>query len=246
MLKTCLRWIVTAVAMSVLAAGAYASSITIFNTGVDGSGAPQPDGTVGDLHYALSYLGSSYVPGSTTGSPIETIVRTDGTTFPLDVYTAFAGDTQSAWIGPNNLGANNNYDFNGPAGYYDYRTIFDLSGLNPATAQLMITWAMDNVGVDVLLNNVSLGQAYPPSGTQGFFGTPPSFSVTSGFVQGLNTLDFIVYNVPDNNSDNPVALRIEVSGTASLLDSAVPEPLSLGLMGSGLVALGILFRRRGA
>ena len=65
----------------------------VFNTGVNGSGAPLTDGTVGDPHYTLIAVPD----GSTT----DIRVRTSAGGPP--VTNAWLGDDSiSAWIGPNN------------------------------------------------------------------------------------------------------------------------------------------------
>jgi hypothetical protein len=172
--------------------------IPIFNTGVDGSGTVLPDGTLGDPHYTLMTVPS----GSTA---IQ--VRTSAGGFPIGPW--IGDDSLSAWIRPNNPGSND------PGGTFDYQTTFDLTGLNPATAVLIGQWATDNQGSAILINGVSTGQT-----AAGFTGWS-SFTLSSGFIAGVNTLDFIVYNVPQDTG-NPTGLRVEMSGTA-----AVPEPSSL-------------------
>jgi hypothetical protein len=77
-------------------------------------------------------------------------------------------------------------------------------------------------------------------GHAGFTGWS-SFTLSGGFIAGVNTLDFIVYNVPQD-SGNPTGLRVEMSGTADP-NSQVPEPVSFVLLGTGLVAFGMLRRR---
>jgi hypothetical protein len=58
--------------------------------------------------------------------------------------------------------------------------------------------------------------------------------INSGFINGVNTLDFIV-----NNDGGPTGLRVELSGTSSV----APEPTSLLLIGAGFVCLGLLRRK---
>lgn len=65
-------------------------------------------------------------------------------------------DLLSDWIGPNNDTA-----LGGPAGLYDYRTTFSLSGLDPATATLSGFWPTDNKGINILLNGVATGDVPP-------------------------------------------------------------------------------------
>ena len=214
------QWILVAGAVVALAGAAHASPILIFNTGVDTLGNPLPNGTVGDSHYVLITVPS----GSTA---IQ--VRTSAGGFPIN-GPWIGDDSLSAWIRPNNPGSPND-----PGGTYDYQTTFDLTGLNPATAVLIGQWATDNTGSDIVINGVSTGH------TAAGFGGWSSFTLSSGFIAGVNTLDFIVYNVPQEFG-NPTGLRVEMSGTADP-NSQVPEPVSLVLLGTGLVAFGMLRRR---
>ena len=183
--------LLAAVAILILAGAAHAGTIEIFNTGVNGSGVPLIDGTVGDPHYTLIA-----VPG---GSTTNIRVRTSAGGYP--VVGAWIGDNLlSAWIGPNN-----DSDATGPDIYYTYRTTFNLSGFDPATASLTGQWSADNGGSDILLNGFSTGN------TAGAFNSWSSFTISSGFTAGVNTLDFIV-----GNGGGSTGLRVEVTGTASL------------------------------
>lgn len=215
-IKNSCRWLLAVVAVCALATAAHASSIPVFNTGVNGSGTVLANGTIGDPHYTLVSVPS----GSTT----TILVRTSAGGYPIPPY--IGDDSLSAWIGPNN-----DARLDGPVGVYDYRTTFSLAGLNPSTASLTIGWSTDNNGTNVLLNGVSLGQT--TSFTQFDIGFA-TFTVSSGFVAGTNTLDFLV-----NNGGGPTALRVEASGTAS----PVPEPASLALLGSATLAAFGGFRR---
>ena len=212
------QWILVAGAVVALAGAAHASPILIFNTGVDTLGNPLANGA-GDPHYVLMAVPS--------GS-MAIQVRTSAGGFPVGPW--IGDDSLSAWIRPNNPAPPND-----PGGTYDYQTTFDLTGLNPATALLIGQWATDNQGSDILINGVSTGHT-----ATGFTGWS-SFTLSGGFIAGVNTLDFIVYNVPQD-SGNPTGLRVEMSGTADP-NSQVPEPVSFVLLGTGLVAFGMLRRR---
>ncbi len=70
-----------------------------------------------------------------------------------------------------------------------FRTTVDLTGLNPNLVSVLGTWATDNGGIDILINGVSTGN------TCGGFQAYCNFAVNSGFVAGVNTLDFVVTDV---------------------------------------------------
>jgi hypothetical protein len=213
-------WLSAVAGLCLFAAQANAAPITsLFNTGVDASGTPFPDSTVGDPHYSLV----SVPAGSTT----EILVRTSAGGFPIPPY--IGDDSLSAWIGPNN-----DHFLDGPPGLYDYQTTFDLTGFDPATASISGGWSSDNDGVAILINGVDTGNP-PTSFTQFSAGFAP-FSISAGFVPGINTIDFLV-----DNGGGPTALRVEMSGTAS----PVPEPGTLTLAAVGFMGLmGYGLRRR--
>ena len=68
--------------------------------------------------------------------------------------------------------------------------------------------------------------------------TPHPFTLTSGFVAGINTLSFRVENY-SGATGNPTGIIVSVSGTAE----HAPEPAAAGLLGSGLLGLWLLRRR---
>ncbi len=76
---------------------------------------------------------------------------------------------------------------NGSDGEWRYQISFDLTGFNETTANITGEWAVDNTGIDILLNGNSTGN----SNNNGFGGFTP-FTISTGFVAGENTLEFIV------------------------------------------------------
>lgn len=202
-----------------LAVPAQSAPITIFNTGVNAGGVSQADNAA-ELHYLL------IAPSPTVGVPL---VATSAGGFPIGPW--LSDSAISAWISPtaNTIDA---------VGTYIYRTTFDLTGLDPTTATLNGRWSSDDNGLDILINGVSTGQTVPGSGFASWF----AFGVTSGFTATVNTLDFVL-----TNGGGPTGLRVEVQGSATAINGAVPEPGSLALVGCGLlglVGLGVMRRRK--
>jgi len=151
--------------------------------------------------------------------------------YPFTVWTPNTGTGQ--WIGPA-LGGNE-ITLDAP-GVYEYQETFDLTGFDLSTVALSGSYATDNSGY-FELNGVTVGSA------SSSFSSLTAISLTSGFNQGTNTLDFFVTNAPPGGGpQNPTGLFVELSGTGNLL--AAPEPASIAFVGLGLVALGVLGSRR--
>ena len=200
--------------VALFVASASATPITdLFNTGVDASGTPLSDDTLGDPHFTLIVDPSA--------SP-TTRIRTSAGGFPIGPW--LGDDAVSAWIGPSN-----NHDLSGPGGTYIYETTFTLpANVDLSTVNLTGQWAADDNSdtSDIIqLNGNTIGV-----GNAGF-GVWTAFGAGSGFVPGLNVLDFSVVN-----GGGPTGVRVEMTGSYSLL--AVPEPSSIILFGLG--ALGLL------
>ena len=146
----------------------------LFNTGVDGTGALLPLHSV-DPHYTLTTSADPNWPGPNAyvGHPRP---------------GAWVGNTAaSQWISPRtNVLARNT------SGLYVYRKEFVL----PATfssAVIVGRWATDN-SAEIHLNGVPTGITKPSTG---FLALTP-FSITSGFVPGLNVLEFYVTAMPSS------------------------------------------------
>jgi len=200
---------------------------TLFSTGMADATTPLPDNAV-DPHNILTQV----PPGALFG-PSTFVV--DSSLYPLATNEWLANSATSKWISaqpnqttfPNDPGTGN----------YTFRTTFDLSGFDPANAQISGQWTMDNLGLDLLLNGNSTGITAPEPDFTNF----QSFSITGGFVAGLNSLDFVIRNEPYEGDPNPMGLRVELSGTAEL----VPEPSSLLLIAAGTFSgLSRRFNRR--
>jgi virginiamycin B lyase len=188
---------------------------TLYNTGVDNSGNVLGGGMT-DPHYTLNAA-----PSPDSAGPAYVVLQNG---FPFDGHWLSDG-ALSKWIAPH---ANEN-DVDGggttePVGTYVYETTFSLNGFIPSTASISGQYAADNTLEQVLINGADAGV---PAGSSTDFSNFHSFTISSGFVSGLNTLDFVVENIPQpdpsNNAHNPSGLRVEMTGTAQQIPD---QPLS--------------------
>lgn len=194
------------------ASRAYPAAINIANTGGAG-GSAMPIG-VADPNYEL-LLAPPGVPLTATTTSANLLW--------------VPNQANADWISP---GANG--ESNWSIGSYEYQTTFSLDGLDPATAILTGLWTSDNHGC-IYLNGADTNECVG----DGSFRYLNPFSITTGFVAGTNSLDFLVFN--GSTYPNPTGLLVEISGTAT----AIPEPSSLLLVAIVCVA-GIVIRLRRA
>jgi len=148
----------------------------LYNTGLNEGHGALADGAV-DPHYVL-------LQNPDTGSA-DAIVE-DSTAFPIVTGPWMANTATSKWIGPRlNTAAS-------AVGLFTYRTTFKIVDRDPTTVIIHGRWATDNSGRDIKVNGVSIGAAQ-----SGSFGVYTSFVIDSAnatFVQGVNTIDFVVEN----------------------------------------------------
>ena len=128
-----------------------------------------------------------------------------------------------------------------------FRQTFDLTGYDPALAVLKFRWAADDSGEIIAARgqwiprfklNDGPATFYPgssPSARIPTYELSPEVTVSSGFVSGLNTIDFYVQG---NGLWDGFALET-VSFTAN-----IPLPAPLLLLGTGLLGLLGIARRR--
>jgi hypothetical protein len=196
---------------------AHADSISLFNTGVDSSGVPLVGGS-NDPHWTI-------ISGPGITSPAPAVVVTNQS--PLGLY---AQNADSTWIWEN---ASGNASINSP---YTIRETFNLTGDIPNTATISGSWGADNNGM-ILLNGstpVGTGTLSLSDSNVSNFSSFHSFTITGGFVAGVNTLDFVL-----TDTGNPGALNVNsLIGTVS----AVPEPSAIMLLLVGCT--GVLAYRR--
>jgi hypothetical protein len=186
----------------------------IYGTGLNNSGGLLADGAI-DPHYQLIGSPSTIYP---PGSPLFVV---NSNTYPIPPW--MANGPNSKWLSLQTIPQGVT------AGNYTFRTTFDLTGYIPGTARIAGNWTGDDDGIDVKINALSTLTSY--SGPNEFMVFHP-FTITAGFLPGLNTLDFII-----NNGLDRTGLRTELS----LIAVPVPEPGTLILCGIGF---GLLARRR--
>ncbi len=131
----------------------------------------------------------------------------------------------SEWISPDGI--------NTPllSGLYVYQLQFDLTGLDPSTASISGLWTADDNSRVVLNGNFGAGIIQTTT-----FSQFDSFAFNSGFVPGINTLDFRVGNAffPGINLGGPSGLHVtQLTGAAE----PIPEPGSLALLALGVNSL---------
>jgi hypothetical protein len=175
---------------------------------------------------ALGQPDSRYCEG-TTGAPCSnTMIRFDNVNY-------LANGPNSAWISP---------DANGciSCTTYPVTVAFALSAAEVANTLLQGFWAVDNGGAIELNGSPATGSgALALSAANVNHAALHAFTITSGFVQGTNTLTIQVSN---NADGGPSAVRLEGSLTAT----AIPEPGALALVAAGLLGIGASRLRRRA
>ena len=228
----------------------------LFNTGVSGSGTALAENAT-DLHWEIvaspveaTLSGTTTITGTVTNY-YNGSARADW----INGWTAFTANSGSAtWITPGNAsllpGQFENQDVNGNIGLYTFRTTFTIPEAF-ASAQITGLWAADNIGGEAsdfnsntpssITNYIRLNGNVISPGLQVYGFTAKPFTISSGFIQGENVLEFNVSNLIGDYAPNPIGTQI-VFTTATY---AVPEPPVSILAASGLGIAGLRhFRRR--
>jgi hypothetical protein len=187
----------------VTTARALADDIAVYGSGVNDARLVLPPGS-SDPHWQIVQVPA----GSGFSVPRQaTVARAH----PAYIQNSPVGTAGSSWVAPRD-------DTNGffAPGTFVYRTTFDLTGLDPATAVIDGTLLVDNWNMDVRLNGVSLGWV----NAQYF--SPGNFRIDHGFHTGVNTLEFDVLN--DGGSAGPTGFRVALQGTAARATPADTQP----------------------
>jgi len=173
----------------------------VFATGVDDAGMVLPPGAA-DPHWDVTSA-----PVSSFAGPSAAVVARN---HPVHLSNDAPGTAGSSWIAMSSSTANSV-----PSGFYVFETEIDLTGFDPATTLVTGRLAADNWVVDLLVNGTSQGSA------GGGFQQWTPLQIDAGFVEGVNTLTFVVRNA----GYDPMGLRVELSGTADPIDRAIPVDL---------------------
>jgi hypothetical protein len=177
------------------------TGVPIYSTGLDDGFRPlAPESR--DEHYVVISA-----PSGTEATPFAPyVVSTNGYPFDGDWL---ANDAASQWVGPE-PGYSENCQ--APAGVYDYRTSFDLTGVDPASVTLTFSLLADGFVQDVLVNGQSAGLVIPTPSSFVTWSGP--FEISNQLALGTNTLDFIVASLQQTGC-NPSGLRVQISGALS-------------------------------
>ena len=169
------------------------TSLVVHNTGVDSSDVLVSPGAPGAFWTLLS------APSGATEAAGSSSFRYFNFAYAPDSST-------SAWVSP---GASGNASV---SGLYVYQLLVDLTGIDPATVVITGQFATDNDGFIRVNGGAS-------AATQGFsgFGSLTSFTLSSGFVAGINSIEVGV-----NNGGNPTAFRVEFASATGTPLPPVP------------------------
>lgn len=261
------RHVATALAVACLSLSAIRASRAeaiqgLFNTGVSGSGTALAENAT-DTHWEVV---ASPVEATLSGTTTITGTAPNFYNGParadwINGWTTFTANSGSAtWITAGNAsllpGQFEDQNVNGNMGLYTFRTTFTIPEAF-ASAQITGLWAADNIGGQVpgnppdytnnapdifqITNYIRLNGNVISPGLQSYGFTAQPFTISSGFIQGVNVLEFNVSNLIGDSAPNPVGTQVVFTSAVY----AVPEPRVSMLAATGLGIVGFRhFRRR--
>ncbi|MCP4293894.1 MAG: hypothetical protein GY780_18850 [bacterium] len=163
-----------------------AASINVYGTGLNDAHGLLADGEA-DTHYKIKGTGANAIA-------ID----------PLGTYAPNGPNSRWIWDRQESI-----LDVSSNSGKsLTFVTTFDLAGFNHTTTVLTGKWAADNNG-SIWLNGIKTSVADLVGSALGNFSSLHSFVINSGFVAGLNTLEFRI-----ENTELFGGLRVDIAGTA--------------------------------
>ena len=130
--------------------------------------------------------------------------------------------------------------------YMTFRQSFDLTGFDETTADLKFKWGCDDVtstGAVAWVPAFSLnGGPLQGAGSCGAYAFGGVVDLNSGFVSGVNTIDFYVQG--NGQTDGLLLQTQSFTADPAIPTTATPEPASLVLVATGLLLTAGVLRRR--